>query len=198
MEKEELSKQEKLLNSAVSLIEEKGYDNTSISQIVQRAGLAQGTFYLYFSSKASLAPAIAEKIVQDTMNRGKEKGLDKVEKGEEFFQSLIDLVFEVTEEYQQIITFLYSGMSYYHSLERWEAIYEPYYRWLEIILKKLQNKGKLQRQPEASLMVQFSLGVIEHSAETCYLFKRKDGDIAHIKKELSEFILKGFGDNDKS
>lgn len=44
-------KYEKILKAAIDVIPEKGLDKTSISDIVKKAGVAQGTFYLYFSSK---------------------------------------------------------------------------------------------------------------------------------------------------
>ncbi|NBG89316.1 TetR family transcriptional regulator [Isachenkonia alkalipeptolytica] len=195
MKKDRSEKYEEFLDAAISLIEEKGFDNTSVSQIVQRAGLAQGTFYLYFSSKAALAPAIAERIVEDAMARGEKKKLNQAENSKDFLRGLIELVFEITEDYQQIITFLYSGMSYYHSLEKWEAIYDPYYQWLEKIFEQFQKKGELRKKPDTTIMVQFTLGILEQSAETCYLFKRNNGDVDKIKKDLLEFILKGFEEN---
>ncbi len=192
MKKEKSQKYEQLLDAAITLIKEKGYDNTSISQIVKRAGLAQGTFYLYFSSKAALAPGIAERILQDAMARGEKQGLRQAAQSEDFLQGLIDLVFEITQEYQQIITFLYSGMSYYHSLERWEAIYDPYYLWLEEKFEEFQKSGKLRENQETATMVQFTIGVIEHSAESFYLFKRENRDVDKIKIDLLSFILNGW------
>lgn len=46
-----LLKREALLNTAFSLFTTKGLHNTSISDIVERAGVAKGTFYLYFKDK---------------------------------------------------------------------------------------------------------------------------------------------------
>ncbi len=40
-----------LLRSAEEVLGERGYEATSVSGICRRAGLAQGTFYLYFTSK---------------------------------------------------------------------------------------------------------------------------------------------------
>lgn len=40
-----------LLESAEGVFGEKGYDRASIAEITQRAGVAQGTFYVYFSDK---------------------------------------------------------------------------------------------------------------------------------------------------
>ncbi len=44
-------KMESLLNTAFSLFTSKGFQNTSISDIVRDAGVAKGTFYLYFTDK---------------------------------------------------------------------------------------------------------------------------------------------------
>ncbi|MCD7825079.1 MAG: TetR/AcrR family transcriptional regulator [Clostridiaceae bacterium] len=44
-------KKEALLEAAFLLFTEKGVDNTSVSQIVQKAKMAKGTFYLYFKDK---------------------------------------------------------------------------------------------------------------------------------------------------
>jgi AcrR family transcriptional regulator len=42
---------EQILASARKLFAEKGYDHTTVSEIVQDIGIAQGTFYLYFGTK---------------------------------------------------------------------------------------------------------------------------------------------------
>ncbi|MBP5385433.1 MAG: TetR/AcrR family transcriptional regulator [Lachnospiraceae bacterium] len=44
-------KRDALLNTAFSLFTTKGLHNTSISDIVEQAGVAKGTFYLYFKDK---------------------------------------------------------------------------------------------------------------------------------------------------
>ena len=50
IEKQEL-KQKLLVNAAIDMFYEKGFQNTRVSDIVAKAGVAQGTFYLYFKSK---------------------------------------------------------------------------------------------------------------------------------------------------
>ncbi|HPH97070.1 MAG TPA: TetR/AcrR family transcriptional regulator [Anaerolineaceae bacterium] len=46
-----MDKRTKILNSARSLFSENGYKDTSVSDITKKAGVAAGTFYLYFPSK---------------------------------------------------------------------------------------------------------------------------------------------------
>lgn len=47
-------KRESLLNTAFSIFTDKGVSKTSISEIVEKAGVAKGTFYLYFKDKYDL------------------------------------------------------------------------------------------------------------------------------------------------
>ena len=50
IEKNKEEKRERLLASATALFAEKNFNNTSISDIVNKAKVAKGTFYLYFGS----------------------------------------------------------------------------------------------------------------------------------------------------
>ncbi|HOT46236.1 MAG TPA: helix-turn-helix domain-containing protein [Spirochaetota bacterium] len=56
---------------AVELFEENGVTGTSVNDIVRRAGIAKGTFYLYFNNKDDLINFVFEKF------------------GEEFFEEII-------------------------------------------------------------------------------------------------------------
>jgi len=42
---------QKLLDAAEEIFGNKGYDNASVAEITQKAGVAQGTFYIYFPDK---------------------------------------------------------------------------------------------------------------------------------------------------
>ena len=44
-------KKEALFNTAYDLFTTKGINSTAISDIVEKAGVAKGTFYLYFKDK---------------------------------------------------------------------------------------------------------------------------------------------------
>ena len=56
-------RREQLLAAARKVFRNKGYDNATISDIVRAAGVAQGTFYLYFTSKKDAALALAQQLL---------------------------------------------------------------------------------------------------------------------------------------
>ena len=65
------SARDSLLRAAVDVFASKGYTATRVSDIVERAGVAQGTFYLYFKSKQvifeELFDSCFSRLLADTM-----------------------------------------------------------------------------------------------------------------------------------
>lgn len=91
-----LETREKLLQSAKELFSKKGYYETKVSDIVEKSGVAQGTFYIYFKSKEEIFLELVKSLHLDLMER-----LGKYIKIEKDCQSLIkDFVKEfLTEVY---------------------------------------------------------------------------------------------------
>lgn len=73
-------KRESLLNTAFKLFTTKGIHNTSISDIVEEAGVAKGTFYLYFKDKYDInSKLILHKSTQlfvSALNRMRKKKIE--------------------------------------------------------------------------------------------------------------------------
>jgi len=56
-----------LVSAAARVFAERGVNDTSVSDIVRMAGVAQGTFYLYFESKDDVILAVAEDVAEQMM-----------------------------------------------------------------------------------------------------------------------------------
>lgn len=78
-----------LINAAEELILIHGYDQTSVSDIVKKVGVAQGTFYHYFKSKDDVINAIIDRIIIEIKdgveNVASKKDQNAIEKILEFF-----------------------------------------------------------------------------------------------------------------
>lgn len=70
MKKGERRKQE-LLNIAYRMFIEKGYENTSVDDIITEAGIAKGTYYYYFESKEATLEAVIEMMIEKAENVAK-------------------------------------------------------------------------------------------------------------------------------
>ena len=58
-----------LVSAAAAVFAERGVANTAVSDIVKAAGVAQGTFYLYFDSKDDVVLAVVERIGDGMVER---------------------------------------------------------------------------------------------------------------------------------
>lgn len=74
-EKRSAARRAALVQAAATLFSERGYDGTAVSDIVARAGVAQGTFYLYFSSKEQALRAVAEDVIARVTAAASQAGL---------------------------------------------------------------------------------------------------------------------------
>ena len=180
-------KYDKILQAAIEVISEKGLDKTSISDIVKRAGVAQGTFYLYFRSKNALVPAIAENLLSLSLEKIKERAKTATD----FLSTLevmIDETYKTTDEYRDVLVLCYSGLAFDYSLETWEAIYLPYYNWFEEILNQAVRKEEVIKQLNVKWTAKTMINLIENAAELFYIGREQDVTLQQSKEELFQFL----------
>ena len=180
-------KYNRILQAAIEVISEKGLQKTTTSDIVKKADTAQGTFYLYFSSKNALIPAIAENLLQLTLNKVKSTVIEK----DNFWHALevyIDQIYAITDQYKDIVVLCYSGTAFEYSLETWEKIYQPLYDWFENLLVESIQK----REVISSIPIQWTskliINSIENAAERFYIGNDQTITCEDSKKELLQFI----------
>lgn len=114
--KREANKQEKeakLLEAAEKLFLEKGIQNTSVSDIVKAAGVAKGTYYLYFQDKAAIEERLiikeSGKILSDAIQRaGQQVDLNF----EERFIYAVDYIIDYLKGHLEILEFINKNLSY--------------------------------------------------------------------------------------
>jgi AcrR family transcriptional regulator len=57
----------RLIESALRVFAEKGFDGASIDDVIAAAGVSRGTFYNYFRTDADLAAAVSEELTSETI-----------------------------------------------------------------------------------------------------------------------------------
>lgn len=180
-------KYNKILKAAIDVISEKGLDKTSVSDIVKKAGVAQGTFYLYFSSKKALIPAIADNLLTTTL-----EGIKEQIQGKEHFWDILKIVidetFNITDEYRDVIILCYSGLAIEYSMEKWESIYQPYYEWLEDILNKAIKNNEIISDINVKWTAKIILNLVESAAERYYISLEQVDTLEVFKAEIFNFL----------
>jgi AcrR family transcriptional regulator len=63
------ARRREILDCAKEVFAERGYHDASINDIISRAGIARGTFYLYFSSKQAIFESILDEALSELRSR---------------------------------------------------------------------------------------------------------------------------------
>lgn len=69
MKKERRKKE--LIKTAYELFITKGYENTSVDEIIAKAGIAKGTYYYHFESKEQMLEEVINMMLDDGIKRAK-------------------------------------------------------------------------------------------------------------------------------
>ncbi|GAA0437628.1 TetR family transcriptional regulator [Lentibacillus halophilus] len=176
------NKKEKIIQSAIDVFREKGLEKTKVSDIVHGAGIAQGTFYLYFSSKLSVMLSIAEVMTEKILEEIKEH-VHEASPLSFKLEQVLDIVFELTREHRDIFALTYAGLASVEYRQEWEAIYESYYDWLSGELEKAKAEGVIRESLNPKRTAEILIGLIEDAAEQTYMYTRQDERTAALKKE---------------
>lgn len=188
-----MGKRTAIIQAAIEVFQENRIEKTKISDIVKKAQIAQGTFYLYFPSKLALMPAIAEVMVEKTLEVVQKKVKNKSPFPERVEQ-LVDAIFLVTEEYHEVLALIYSGLASTEHLKEWETVYAPFYQWLSQFLQEGKEKNVIRQSVQPDRTAKLIIGLIESAAEQIYLYDVNTEEKAQNQKaEVNEFLRFALG-----
>jgi len=182
------NKKELILESAYQIFKEKGLEDTRVSQIVKEAGIAQGTFYLYYNSKMDVLPDLAQQIISNytqylTEHGDIDAGLDAN------LRLAIDRIFEVNQEDRTIPSIVYAGITRSGDIDKWKVIYRPLYDLIAGYLKAAKTNGEIREDINPDYYSEFVISLIESTARGLILFQHSPEEVEKYKEELSSFIL---------
>ncbi len=181
----------KLVYAALAVFKKKGLEKTKVSDIVKQAGVAQGTFYLYFPSKLAVMPALAQCMVAKMEAKLKSTVKPEAPLPDQLAQ-IVESIFETVGKYRDVLAFLYTGLTQSADITKWESLYAPIYEWLKEFLTR--NRPLLRPGIDAPATARIMIGCIEEAAEQVFLFsKREVQDAARQQEETVVFIEHALG-----
>ncbi|ATP38794.1 TetR family transcriptional regulator [Solibacillus sp. R5-41] len=187
-------KRQLIIEAAQQIFLENGIEKTKVSDIVKRASIAQGTFYLYFPTKFAVMPEIAKHVVIDILAFLQDKVNAKAN-SEEQLEEVVDAIMQFNLLHKERLQLLYAGLAQSEFIGQWEDIYEPFYTWMAQIIEQGQQQNKIHKSLEASATAKILIGTIESTAEQIYLFADvvEEVDVEQRIALLKQFIRNALG-----
>src|SRR6056297_347854 len=143
-------RQERIYGAAIELLSEKGYSNTHMRDISERAQLAVGTLYNYYSSKADLYMEIMEHEWIEIVSLHTRRIVHLVCTGEDLFMVLKGIIFPIFDEmfdigmqdWGELFMAFFSSKNY---MDRGARMDIEAIKQFERVLGKLQKRGLIQQ-----------------------------------------------------
>jgi AcrR family transcriptional regulator len=174
-----------LLTAARVVFANKGYDSATVSEIVGRAGVGQGTFYIYFPGKDALAGAFAEELAE----RFAEIAEDRVGRARTFESALARLLeasYEVADEYRDVFLIANRGVELVDDMDEWLNRTAPARDWLERFIRHWQMEGMVDSKVRPAVVARLLRDSLDRAAKAYVLF----GD-RNYGRDLAELIGRG-------
>ena len=134
-----------IINSARAVFARKGYDNSSVREIIEPTNLGAGTFYNYFPDKLSVFKSINERIVAD-FSHNFLREIEKSTTFEEIVQTVFSLWFNWISDKENDHLFIKNNKKYLLDL-KWlgskSKEYKIFYNNIFKVIMDLSKKTEL-------------------------------------------------------
>lgn len=178
-----------LLRAAREVFAEKGFDATTVSEIVARAGVAQGTFYLYFPSKISVVKTLAEEL-QARIEQALRVSAVETQTPGEMIERGVGAAFHIMGEYRDVLALTHSGgIRWLAAEEARSPIFAPYHALIAETIRTAQASGAVSQQVLPEVTAIFIVGSIYYAADQCYVYHSQIAPEVYIA-EAARFIRK--------
>lgn len=190
LELNKLHKESSLLNTAFEFFTTKGFSKTSISDIVGHAGVAKGTFYLYFKDKYD----IRNKLICHKSSQLFRNAVQELEASENYgtisFEDrilfIIDNIVTQLSENQALLTFISKNLSWgVFKTALTTPVTENDINFGDVYQKMLDDAPYAFKDPEIMLFL-----IVELVSGACYsaILYQDPCDLETLKPHLYETI----------
>jgi len=180
-----------LLSAARNIFAEKGVEAARVSEIVARAGVAQGTFYLYFTSKSSLILTLTDEVYA-TICEDVARALAVEEHVAGQVSAGVAAAFAAIERNRDIFAIVHPRAGGAEIRRESERLFAPYYELVAATIRAGQAHGEIPAEVTPDLAARLVVDLIDSAAYACYIL----GDGIHAETyqaQVTRFIQRGLG-----
>jgi len=186
-------KKQLIIEAAIDVFSKNNFQNSTISQIAQKAEVAEGTIYQYFKNKEDLFFSIPVEKTKDFCRelelhlQGITGAFNKIRK----FIWYYLYFFKMNPEYGRTLMLEMRVNKSFAKTKAYDSFKNLTDRILEII-KEGQEEGIIRKDVNIYITRQLILGILEHVV-TRWLLKGEQYDLLEHCDEVNKLIIHGIG-----
>ena len=176
-----------LLRAARKVFRAKGYDGATVSEIVREAGVAQGTFYLYFPSKKAAAVSLRDGLME-TMAEAMATAVESRTSLEDRLESLIAASFKVARKNVDLFRLAFIGADETHSEMHSESPeHASVLRIITDLFRDAVDAGEMEGM-DPVIAARLALGLLQHAMIEAFVFGETE-ESNRIEQGVSALLL---------
>jgi TetR/AcrR family fatty acid metabolism transcriptional regulator len=184
-------RRESIIQAAIEVFSKKDFQTASISEIAQRASIADGTIYQYFRSKEDLFFSIPIEKTKEFCSQlelhleGISGAINKIRKFVWYFLYF----FKTNPEYGRILLLEMRVSKSFVKTETYDFLKQSVSQVMNIIIEG-QNEGVIRQDTDIYILRHLILGILEHMV--CrWLLKGEKYDLLEHHQEVSQIVIDG-------
>jgi TetR/AcrR family transcriptional regulator, fatty acid metabolism regulator protein len=184
-------KRRRILQAAVKVFARKGYFAARVSEIARRAGIADGTIYLYFRNKEDILVSLFDEVMAEHVQKAREE-LQEVEGAPARLQRIAEHHLRVLGADRDLaVVFQVELRQSTKFMERFTASWlQDYFALVSEVIAQGQAEGTLRPELPRKLVTKAFFGVLDEMV-TSWIIGRKDYDLARLAEPVADLFLRG-------
>ena len=184
-------RRESIIQAAIEVFSKKDFKTASISEIAQKAGIADGTIYQYFRNKEDLFFSIPIEKTNEFRSQlelhleGISGAFNKIRKFVWYFLYF----FKTNPEYGRILMLEMRVSKSFVKTETYGFLKQSVSQAMNIIIEG-QNEGVIRQDTDIYILRHLILGILEHMVSR-WLLKGEKYDLLEHHQEVSRILIDG-------
>ena len=185
-------KRKLISEAAIEVFAEKGFNQARISDVSKRAGVADGTIYLYYKNKDDLLLSIFEDAMQLLFD-GVKNELDKVDGPSEKIRTFVHTHFALVGANRSLAAVLQVEL---RQSNKFFKGYRPEILWrylglLADIVRDGQESGEFRQELDPFVQMWSIFGALDELGMQWVLARRRKIDLKAAAEQVAETFIRG-------
>jgi TetR/AcrR family fatty acid metabolism transcriptional regulator len=184
-------KRQLIIDAAIEVFSRNGFQNSTISEIAQKANVAEGTIYQYFKNKEDLFFSIPIDKTREFYDE-LELHLQGINGAENKIRKFVWYYFYHLQDNPEYARALMLEMRVNRNFAKAKAFeaYRPLTHKILEIIEEGQEEGIIRNDTNKYMIRHLILGILEHIV-TRWLLKGEKGDLLDQYNEAVELLIQG-------
>ncbi|GAQ18954.1 fatty acid metabolism regulator protein [Oceanobacillus picturae] len=167
-------KYKQIIEAAVEVIAENGYHASQVSKIAKKAGVADGTIYLYFKNKEDILVSVFEEKMGQFIEQT-ENSIEQKEDANKKLLALIEMHFQqlASNPHLAVVTQLELRQSNPELRVKINQVLKPYLTLIDSIINEGMEDGLFRKELILPLVRQMIFGTLDETVTNWVMKERK-------------------------